>query len=96
MALTAGGPRPGQGGPRPGADVALGGDACSDLAVVRAEPAVFGPVAFDPTLSRTITTLAADVDTALGALDRARAAARARVWQLAGPHAPTMAVTRRT
>ncbi len=35
--------------------LALGGDTCSDLAVVRAEPAVFGPVAFDRTLSRTIT-----------------------------------------
>ena len=34
--------------------LALGGDTCSDLAVVRAEPAVFGPVASDPTLSRTI------------------------------------------
>jgi len=29
--------------------LALGGDTCSDLAVVRAEPAVFGPVASDPT-----------------------------------------------
>ena len=29
--------------------LALGGDACSDLAVVRAEPALFGPVGSDPT-----------------------------------------------
>lgn len=68
--------------------LALGGDACSDLAVVRAEPAVFGPVASDPTLSRTITRLAADVERVLPAIDRARAAARAKVWGKAATHAP--------
>ena len=68
--------------------LALGGDTCSDLAVVRAEPAVFGPVASDPTLSRTIARLAADADKVLAAIDRARADARARVWAAAGPHAP--------
>jgi hypothetical protein len=68
--------------------LALGGDTCSDLAVVRAEPAVFGPVASDPTLSRTITRLAGDADKVLGAMDRARAGARARVWAAAGSHAP--------
>jgi len=68
--------------------LALGGDTCSDLAVVRAEPAVFGPVASDPTASRTIARLAGDVDKVLPAIDRARAAARARVWAAAGTHAP--------
>ena len=68
--------------------LALGGDTCSDLAVVRAEPAVFGSVAFDPTASRTIARLAADVDRVLPAIDRARAAARARVWAAAGTNAP--------
>jgi len=68
--------------------LALGGDTCSDLAVVRAEPAVFGPVASDPTASRTIARLAADVEKVLPAIDRARAGARARVWAAAGPHAP--------
>jgi hypothetical protein len=68
--------------------LALGGDTCSDLAVVRAEPALFGPVASDPTLSRTITALAKDVERVLPAIDRARAAARARVWKLAGANAP--------
>ena len=63
--------------------LALGGDTCSDLAVVRAEPAVFGPVASDPTASRTIARLAADVDKVLPVIDRARAAARARVWAAA-------------
>lgn len=56
--------------------LALGGDTCADLAVVRAKPAVFGPVASDPTLSRTIARLAADVEKVLPAIDRARAAAR--------------------
>ena len=66
----------------------LGGDTCSDLAAVPAEPAVFGPVASDPTLSRTIARLAADVERVLPAIDRARAGARARVWAAAGPQAP--------
>ena len=68
--------------------LALGGDACSDLAAVRAEPAVFGTVASDPTVSRTLTRLAGDVDTVLTAINKARAAARARVWAAAGANAP--------
>ncbi len=38
--------------------VALGGDCLADIATLRAEPAVFGPVASDPTVSRLIDTLA--------------------------------------
>ncbi|WP_275404681.1 hypothetical protein [Streptomyces sp. SID9913] len=38
--------------------VALGGDCLADIAMLRAEPAVFGPVASDPTVSRLIDTLA--------------------------------------
>ena len=68
--------------------LALGGDTCSDLAVLRAEPAVFGTVASDPTLSRTIARLAADVEKVLPAIDRARADARSRVWAAAATHAP--------
>jgi hypothetical protein len=68
--------------------LALGGDACSDLAVVRGEPAVFGPVASDPTASRTIARLARDVDKVLAAINTARATARARVWAAAGSNAP--------
>lgn len=68
--------------------LALGGDACSDLAVVRAEPAVFGQVASDPTVSRMIAALSKDADRALAAIDRARAVGRARVWQAAGTGAP--------
>ena len=68
--------------------LALGGDTCSDLAAVRAEPAVFGPVASDPTASRTIARLAGDVDKVLTAINTARATARARVWAAAGANAP--------
>lgn len=60
--------------------VALGGDCAADIAVVRAQPEVFGPVASDPTVSRLITGLAADADAAIEAIRAARAAARERVW----------------
>ena len=54
--------------------VALGGDAACDVAVLRAQPGVFGPVASDSTVSRLIAALAADADAALAALAGARAA----------------------
>ena len=55
--------------------------------MLRAEPGVFGLVASDPTVSRTIDRLADDA-TALAAIDTARAAARAPAWRLAGDRAP--------
>ncbi len=64
--------------------VALGGDGACDVAVLRAAPGVFGPVASDPTVSRLIACLAQDADGALGAITGARAAARERVWEWAG------------
>jgi hypothetical protein len=60
--------------------VALGGDCAADLAVVRCQPDLFGVVASDPTVSRLITALAADVDAAVPAIRAARAQARAAVW----------------
>jgi len=79
------------------ADVALalavGGDCLADVAVLRAEPAVFGQVASDPTVSRLVDTLAADADRALKAIDSVRAAARAKVWATAGEHAPDHAAS---
>ena len=60
--------------------IALGGDCLADLAVVRAQPDLFGSVASDPTVSRLIATLADDVDAAVTAIRTARAQARARVW----------------
>src|SRR5665811_861805 len=63
--------------------LALGGDCLADLAVLRAEPGVYGRVASDPTVSRAITTLASDAPGALKAISTARAAARERAWALA-------------
>ena len=63
--------------------VALGGDCAADIAVVRAQPGLFGAVASDPTVSRLIGTLAADVEAAIAAIGAARAQARQRVWRRA-------------
>ncbi|MFJ5035930.1 IS1380 family transposase [Streptomyces sp. NPDC088560] len=68
--------------------VALGGDCLADAGTLRAEPAVFGPVASDPTVSRLVDTLAASGDTALQAIRSARAEVRDRVWKLADQEAP--------
>jgi hypothetical protein len=68
--------------------LALGGDCLADIALLRAEPGVYGRVASDPTVSRTIDVLAADADAALKAIDTARATARAIAWSLAGENAP--------
>jgi hypothetical protein len=67
--------------------VALGGDCAADIALLRAQPGIFGAVASDPTVSRAIDTLAQAGTEALTAIRTARAAARACVWQRAG--APT-------
>ncbi|MCG3044505.1 IS1380 family transposase [Streptomyces sp. S1A] len=68
--------------------VALGGDCLADVGMLRAEPAVFGPVASDPTVSRLIATLAASGEKALTAIRAARSEVRNRVWSLAGDRAP--------
>ena len=68
--------------------VALGGDCLADVGMLRAEPAVFGPVASDPTVSRLIDALAAAGPKALAAIRAARAEVRERVWELAGQAAP--------
>ena len=73
--------------------LALGGDCLADVALLRSEPAVYGQVASDPTVSRLISTLAADAPRVLRAIDKARAEARARAWALAGEHAPNHGVT---
>jgi Transposase DDE domain group 1 len=61
--------------------IALGGDCLADVAVVRAQPELFGEVASDPTVSRLIAALATDAPAAVAAIRAARAAARARVWR---------------
>jgi hypothetical protein len=73
--------------------LAIGGDCAADLALLRAEPGVFGSVASDPTVSRTITALAADAPQALAAIASARAVARAQAWTLAGANAPDHGIT---
>jgi hypothetical protein len=68
--------------------VALGGDCLSDVAMLRCEPAVFGKVASDPTVSRLVDALAASGEKALQAVRSARSEVRSRVWSLAGKNAP--------
>ena len=68
--------------------LAVGGDCLADIGVLRAEPEVFGLVASDPTVSRTIDRLADDADQVLAVVDTARAAACAPAWKLAGNRAP--------
>ena len=68
--------------------LALGGDCLADVAMLRAQPELAGPVASDPVVSRLIAALAADAPRALRAIRAARAAARDRAWTLAGGRAP--------
>lgn len=68
--------------------VALGGDCLADIAILREQPAVFGRVASDPTVSRLVASLAADAVKALSVIGRARAAARKTAWTRAGKQAP--------
>ena len=68
--------------------LALGGDCLADAALLRSEPAVYGKVASDPTISRLISLLAGATPQVLKAIDAARAEARARAWVLAGERAP--------
>jgi hypothetical protein len=70
------------------AALALGGDCLADIAVLREQPHLAGPVASDPVVSRLVSTLAGDLPRALKAIRSARAAARERAWALAGGDAP--------
>jgi hypothetical protein len=68
--------------------VEAGGDCLADVAVLRAQPELFGPVASDPVVSRLVSALAADAPVALRVIRGARTAARARAWELAGDAPP--------
>jgi hypothetical protein len=68
--------------------LALGGDCLADVAVLRAQPELAGPVASDPVVSRLLAALAAEGPRALRAIRTARAAGRERAWALAGAAAP--------
>jgi hypothetical protein len=63
--------------------LADGGDCLSDLAVLRDQPALFGPVASTPTAWRVVARTASDPD-GLARLRAARAHARARAWAAGG------------
>ena len=63
--------------------LADGGDCLSDLAVLRDQPALFGPVASTPTAWRVVERTARDPD-GLARLRAARAHARARAWAVGG------------
>jgi hypothetical protein len=65
------------------AAVALGGDCLADIAVLREQPELAGPVASDPVVSRLISQLAGDLPRALKAIRSARAAARERAGDAA-------------
>jgi hypothetical protein len=73
--------------------LALGGDACRDVTLLRVEPALYGPVASDATISRTIASLTSQVTAVEKAVAAARTAARAHVWHRAGTHAPNHAAS---
>ena len=64
--------------------LADGGDCLSDLAALRDQPELFGPVASTPTAWRVLERVATDPD-GLARLRAARAHARARAWA-AGAH----------
>ncbi|KPI02747.1 hypothetical protein OK006_7544 [Actinobacteria bacterium OK006] len=71
--------------------VALGGDCLADVGMLRAEPAVFGPVDSDPAVSRLIDVLASAGPKALAAIRTARDHVREHVWKLAGKRPRTPA-----
>ncbi|WP_332460473.1 transposase, partial [Ornithinimicrobium cryptoxanthini] len=68
--------------------LALGGDCLADLALLRAERWVYGKVASEATVSRTVSALAGDANATIRAINTARAAARAQAWTLAGTRPP--------
>lgn len=73
--------------------LALGGQCLSDLAVLRCEKEIFGPVASAPRVSRLIRTLAGDVEAVEAGVNRARKTVRQWVWALAGKHAPSAGIS---
>jgi hypothetical protein len=69
--------------------LALGGDCLADIALVRAEPGVYGLVASDPTVSRTIARLAQDASAVF------RLAPRPGGWPASAPLTTTSTSTDR-
>ena len=71
--------------------LADGGEAISDLAVLRDQPGLFGPVASTATAWRVLDSVD---DAAAGQLKTARAAARERAWLLRGEAGRTVPTVR--
>ncbi|MEV4328140.1 hypothetical protein AB0J37_38385 [Microbispora rosea] len=67
--------------------LALGVDCLADIAMPRAQPELFGPIASDSTVSWLIDRLAADPARAFKAIGAAHATARQRAWALTGQQA---------
>lgn len=65
--------------------VALGGDCLADVALLRAESAVFGPVASDPTVSRLIDALPVSEEEGLRDIRAARDEVCRHIWWLVRP-----------
>lgn len=65
---------------------ALGGDCLADVAILRADSAVLGPVASDPTVSPLIKTLTGNGKGALTAIRHAHAHEHVRPWPGTPPH----------
>ena len=68
--------------------LALGGDCLADVAVLRAQPELSGPVASDPVISRLVSAAGGGCAAGAAGIRKARAAARERAWALAGERAP--------
>ena len=60
--------------------LALGGDCLADVAVLRAEPGLAGPVASDPVISRLVAALAAEGPRALRAYTWGKSRYRCGLW----------------
>jgi hypothetical protein len=71
--------------------LADGGDCLSDLAVLRQQPELFGPVASTPTAWRVVERIAKEPD-GLARLRLARAHARGRAWAAGGDPAVDLLV----
>ncbi|TDD83502.1 hypothetical protein E1293_14580 [Actinomadura darangshiensis] len=72
--------------------LALGGDCLSDIAILRAEPELFGPVSSDPTVSRLVTTLPRPARRRCGRSARPgrRPAPGPGNWPVSTPRAPAV------
>ena len=78
--------------------VALGGDCLADMAMLRAQPELFGPVASDPVVSRLVARLADDAPRTLKAIRAAGRppGSRPGTWPATPPPARPVAWSRST